>query len=75
MQDEEIELIEYFRMYPNKLKKKDEVYVREGKWKCSKSPSGAHHWIVSGGKVEAKVVSYPMHCKYCKEKKTICYGV
>ncbi len=33
-------------------------YLAEGQWKCSKSPTGAHHWVV---------VSRSMTCKHCAQ--------
>lgn len=27
------------------LDKLDREYVRSGRWKCDKSPTGAHHWV------------------------------
>lgn len=32
------------------------LYLAEGQWKCVKSPTGAHHWIVTG---------HNMTCKHC----------
>jgi len=37
-------------------------YVESGVWKCSKSPTGAHYWII-----ESRV----MVCKYCKERRKV----
>ena len=33
-----------YRFYP---KREDEEYLESGRWKCSKSPSGSHHWKVT----------------------------
>ena len=45
----------------------DQQYVREGKWRCAKSPTGAHHWIatdiVGDGVGE-------FQCKWCLEVRT-----
>jgi hypothetical protein len=38
----------------------DKEYLSSGRWKCEKSPSGAHFWIIH---------IYQMTCKYCGEKK------
>jgi len=35
-------------------------YIESSRWKCDKSPSGAHHWIVS---------NHQMTCKYCNCNK------
>jgi hypothetical protein len=35
-------------------------YLAEGQWKCSKSPTGAHYWVV---------VRRIMTCKYCSENR------
>jgi hypothetical protein len=37
-------------------------YLESDRWKCKKSPSGAHHWIISGQQ---------MICKYCDSCKQI----
>jgi hypothetical protein len=38
----------------------DKEYFNSERWKCGKSPSGAHYWIIH---------AYQMTCKYCDEKK------
>jgi hypothetical protein len=38
----------------------DREYLSSGRWKCDKSPSGAHYWIIH---------TYQMTCKYCDERK------
>ena len=37
-----------------------EKYIKSEKWKCSQSPIGSHHWIVSNPK-------QTMTCKYCNK--------
>lgn len=37
-------------------------YFSSNRWKCEKSPSGAHYWII---------VAYEMTCKYCKNNKSL----
>ena len=37
-------------------------YVQAGLWKCDKSPTGAHHWIV---------VSFNQTCKYCGSSRDL----
>jgi CRISPR/Cas system-associated exonuclease Cas4 (RecB family) len=37
-------------------------YVAEGQWRCSKSPTEAHYWVV---------VSRSMTCKYCSENRDL----
>ena len=40
-------------------------YIKDGSWKCDKSPTGAHHWVAKsykGGYGEFK-------CKWCSEVK------
>jgi len=39
----------------------DKKYLESGSWKCSDSPTGAHHWIIKRIKT-GKI----MICKYCK---------
>ena len=41
-----------------------EQYIKNENWKCSKSPTSAHHWIVSGGYSE---------CKYCHKIEKVEY--
>jgi hypothetical protein len=36
-------------------------FILSNRWKCEKSPSGAHHWII---------IAYEMACKYCNNKKS-----
>ena len=40
----------------------DKEYIDSGSWKCDKSPSGAHHWIINEDQME---------CKYCKENRRV----
>jgi hypothetical protein len=37
-------------------------YFSSDRWKCQKSPSGAHFWII---------IAYEMTCKYCKNNKSL----
>jgi hypothetical protein len=47
-------------MVKNTYSNKD--YIDSGKWKCNKSPGGAHHWIIRYDQ---------MTCKYCREIRQI----
>jgi hypothetical protein len=38
----------------------EKEYVASGVWKCDKSPSGAHHWIID---------RTLMTCRYCNNCK------
>jgi hypothetical protein len=38
----------------------DKEYLISGRWKCEKSPSGAHHWMVA---------RYEMTCRYCNDNR------
>jgi hypothetical protein len=49
------------RQWPMKVSENQE-YMASDRWKCLKSPSGAHHWIVE---------SAQMTCKYCESSKTM----
>lgn len=42
----------------------DEEYYKSGRWKCSKSPTGAHHWVEL---TSSRKVSGMWHCKYCND--------
>jgi len=37
-------------------------YLDEGQWRCSKSPTEAHHWVV---------VRQIITCKYCSERRDL----
>jgi hypothetical protein len=37
-------------------------YLAEEQWRCSKSPTEAHHWVV---------VRQNMTCKYCSESRDL----
>lgn len=37
-------------------------FISSNRWKCEKSPSGAHHWMI---------LSYEMTCKYCNDRKSV----
>jgi len=37
-------------------------YLAEEQWRCSKSPTEAHHWVV---------VRQSMTCKYCLESRDL----
>ena len=40
----------------------DRDYIDSGNWKCVKSPTGAHHWIVSQNQ---------MTCRHCKKSRQV----
>ena len=40
----------------------DKIYYKSGRWKCDKSPSGAHYWLVR---------THDMECKYCHEVRQL----
>ncbi len=40
----------------------NQEYLDSGKWKCDKSPRGAHHWIIKYDQ---------MTCKYCAQTRQI----
>ena len=44
------------KMFENK------AFIASDRWKCDKSPSEAHYWIVH---------SYQMTCKYCNYSKPV----
>jgi hypothetical protein len=37
-------------------------YLANGQWKCRKSPTGAHYWII---------VNQGMICRYCSEHRAL----
>ena len=37
-------------------------YIQSGRWKCDKSPTGAHYWIGN---------QYMLKCKYCGKEKQV----
>jgi hypothetical protein len=37
-------------------------FITSDRWKCDKSPGGAHHWIVQ---------NYLMTCRYCDYSKPV----
>jgi hypothetical protein len=37
-------------------------YILAGKWRCSHSPTGAHHWL--------EIATNTWQCKYCDDMKT-----
>lgn len=37
-------------------------YIKSERWKCDKSPTGAHYWIGN---------HFMLKCKYCNEEKKI----
>jgi hypothetical protein len=40
----------------------DQEFMASDRWKCEKSLSGAHYWIIQ---------TYQMTCKYCKCSKPV----
>ncbi len=44
------------------IKKEDTTYYDSNKWKCNKSPTGIHYWIIN---YDTQI------CKYCKEKRKV----
>ena len=40
----------------------DKEFIASNRWKCDKSPSEAHYWIIH---------SYQMTCKYCNFSKPV----
>ncbi len=50
-------------MKPDAMKyHQEKEYINSGRWKCVKSPHGAHHWIVQQNE---------MVCRYCQEIKPV----
>ena len=47
-------------------RKEDKEYLESGNWKCSKSPSKAHYWLISDG---------DMKCKYCSEVRDVDHDI
>jgi len=44
-------------------------YVKGNSWRCSKSPSGAHHWV---GMPSLDKGGYGIYvCKYCDEARRL----
>jgi|WetSurMetagenome_2_1015567.scaffolds.fasta_scaffold1096662_1 hypothetical protein len=39
----------------------DKEFIASDRWKCLKSPSGAHHWIINCDQ---------MTCRYCRYSKS-----
>ena len=37
-------------------------YIKSGRWKCEKSQSGSHYWIITGA---------TMNCRFCKEIREV----
>jgi hypothetical protein len=40
----------------------DQEFMASDRWKCRKSPGGAHYWIIQ---------SFQMTCKYCEYSKPV----
>ena len=62
---------EFPRMYSKELsmprvrvnnKALNKEYIDSGRWKCNKSPSGAHYWII---------IHDQMKCKHCNEHRQV----
>jgi hypothetical protein len=39
-------------------------YIESNRWKCDKSPNGAHYWIIYTQQMTCK------YCSYCKQMNT-----
>jgi hypothetical protein len=46
----------------------NQEYFTSDRWKCSKSPSGAHHWIIKSDQMTCK------YCDFCKPMDMNRYG-
>jgi len=46
---------------------KDRKYLLSGGWRCSRSPSGAHHWMLLANRGGDVVVG---RCAFCGGKKS-----
>ena len=44
----------------------DKQYMESGSWRCSDSPTGTHHWIITRVKT-GEIIT----CKYCKETRRL----
>jgi hypothetical protein len=51
----------HVRQKSMKVSENHEFLVSD-RWKCSKSSSGAHHWLIEGGQ---------MTCRYCELNKPV----
>jgi hypothetical protein len=46
-----------------------EEYLRRGRWKCGKSPTGAHHWLHVVDYIDSSSKPGLFECKYCYRRK------
>lgn len=46
------------------------AYLKSKRWKCKKSPTGAHVWVVTTKTEHGLTISEHV-CKCCKERKLI----
>ena len=51
-----------YNIYPKSKEARDKKYIESGVWKCSKSPTGAHHWVIIGRQAK---------CKYCLKEEQL----
>jgi len=51
----------------------DKEYLKSGVWKCSSSPTGAHHWMQMTESERLRTRGY-FRCKYCGDIKTFQVG-
>jgi len=47
----------------SKISPVDKAYIKSDCWRCSNSPTGAHHWVITPIK-HGKI----MNCKYCRQQ-------
>jgi len=53
-------------------KKKYKEYLASGKWKCTKSPTGAHHYICETIRFSYPMTTTKQTCKYCQYEIITC---
>ena len=53
--------------WPPDLRKENEEYLKSDRWKCQKSKTGAHHWIILNRTGQCK------HCNLNKDYDTLRY--
>jgi hypothetical protein len=66
MEEEIINQVESLRLSPPS----DDQYLKNEKWKCSKSPTGSHFWKVISDIKKGMLVSDQV-CRYCETHKKV----
>ncbi len=57
------------KIFSDYLKKSESAYYNSDAWKCNKSETGSHYWLIVDNKYKKDFKIITSKCKYCQKEK------